>query len=153
MISPPAAGGLGRVIGLALGPAVALGLARFAYALLLPAMRSDLGWSYAQAGLLNTANAVGYLAGAVGGARLTRRLGTRRAFTAGLAVTTLAIAASAASGNLVVLSLLRAVGGASGAVVFIAGAALTAQLAADGDTGRNPALVLGIYFAGAGAGI
>src|SRR5207248_3897707 len=62
-------------------------------------------------------------------------------------------AASAASGNLIVLSLLRAVGGASGAVVFIAGAALTAQLAADGDTGRNPALVLGIYFAGAGAGI
>jgi hypothetical protein len=32
------------VIGLAMGPAVALGLARFAYALLLPAMRVDPGW-------------------------------------------------------------------------------------------------------------
>ena len=30
---------------LALGAAVSLGLARFSYALLLPPMRSDLGWS------------------------------------------------------------------------------------------------------------
>src|SRR5690349_1998446 len=37
---------LGIVIGLAMGPAVGLGLGRFAYALLLPAMRLDLGWSY-----------------------------------------------------------------------------------------------------------
>jgi hypothetical protein len=34
---------LGIVAGLAMGPAVALGLGRSAYALLLPAMRSDLG--------------------------------------------------------------------------------------------------------------
>ena len=47
-----------------MGPAVALGLARFAYALLLPAMRADLSWSFADAGAMNTANAVGYLAGA-----------------------------------------------------------------------------------------
>ena len=31
---------------LALGAAVSLGLARFSYALLLPPMRADLGWSY-----------------------------------------------------------------------------------------------------------
>jgi Uncharacterised MFS-type transporter YbfB len=43
------------VAGLAMAPAVALGLARFAYALLLPAMRADLGWSYANAGAMNTA--------------------------------------------------------------------------------------------------
>jgi len=41
-------------LGLALGPAVAL--ARFAYGLLLPSMRSDLSWSFAQAGAMNTAN-------------------------------------------------------------------------------------------------
>ncbi|MGH9054723.1 MAG: YbfB/YjiJ family MFS transporter [Acidimicrobiales bacterium] len=58
---------LARAAGLALGPAVALGLARFAYALLLPAMRTDLHWSYTQAGALNTANALGYFAGAIGG--------------------------------------------------------------------------------------
>ncbi|NQW93496.1 MAG: MFS transporter, partial [Polaromonas sp.] len=31
---------------LSLGAAVSLGIARFAYGLLLPTMRSDLGWSY-----------------------------------------------------------------------------------------------------------
>ena len=53
------------VIGLAMGPTVALGLARFAYALLLPPMRAELGWNYAAAGALNTSNAAGYLAGAL----------------------------------------------------------------------------------------
>lgn len=50
---------------LALGTASALGLARFAYGLLVPAMRNDLGWSLAQAGAVTTANGLGYLAGAV----------------------------------------------------------------------------------------
>ena len=50
---------------LALGTAVSLGLARFSYALFLPPMRADLGWSYVTAGAMNTANAVGYLAGAL----------------------------------------------------------------------------------------
>ena len=49
------------VLGLALGPAAALGFGRFAYALLLPSMRADLGWTYAEAGALNAANALGYL--------------------------------------------------------------------------------------------
>ena len=50
---------------LALGAAVSLGLARFAYALMLPPMRADLGWSYFTAGGMNTLNAAGYLAGAL----------------------------------------------------------------------------------------
>ena len=50
---------------LALGSAVSLGLARFSYALLLPPMRADLGWSYFVAGAMNTVNAAGYLAGAL----------------------------------------------------------------------------------------
>ena len=51
------------VAGLAAAPTIALGFTRFAYALLLPAMRADLGWSFATAGLMNTVNAGGYLAG------------------------------------------------------------------------------------------
>jgi len=66
---PAASPGLARPLliaaGLALGPMVALGLARFAYSLLLPAMRSDLQWTLTQAGAMNTANAVGYLVGAI----------------------------------------------------------------------------------------
>ncbi|MGW9027614.1 helix-turn-helix domain-containing protein [Streptomyces sp. NPDC055722] len=38
-------------LGLAAGPVVALGFTCFAYALLLPSMRTALGWSYAAAGV------------------------------------------------------------------------------------------------------
>jgi len=47
------------VAALSLGPAVSNSFARFAYALMLPAMRADLGLNYSQAGALNTANAIG----------------------------------------------------------------------------------------------
>ena len=45
IIEPPFRRDLLIVIGLAASPLVALGCSRFAYALLLPAMRSDLGLS------------------------------------------------------------------------------------------------------------
>ena len=48
------------VAALSLGPAVSNSFARFAYALMLPAMRADLGLNYSQAGSLNTANAIGH---------------------------------------------------------------------------------------------
>eukprot|EP01036_Dinobryon_divergens_P038608 gene38608-50705_t len=51
-------------LALSLGAAVSLGITRFAYGLLLPPMREDLGWSYTLAGAMNTANAMGYLLGA-----------------------------------------------------------------------------------------
>lgn len=153
--SGPVGGQPGTVavaLGLALGPAVAIGFARFAYGLLLPAMRADLGWSFATAGAMNTANAIGYLAGAIVAAPLARRLGARRLFLAGIAVTSLALLATAASGNLPLLIVLRLLAGISGAAVFIAGAGLTAQLGVGARPGRA-ALLLGIYFAGGGSGI
>ena len=61
---------------LALASAVSLGLARFSYALLLPAMRADLGWSYFTAGAMNTCNAAGYLLGALLAPRALARLAT-----------------------------------------------------------------------------
>src|SRR5690242_19123766 len=73
---------LGVIAGLAMGLAVGLGLGRFAYALLLPAMRVDLEWSYAQAGAVNTANAAGYLIGALLAAPVASRIGDKRAFLA-----------------------------------------------------------------------
>lgn len=41
------------------------GFARFAYGLLLPAMQFEIGWNYAQAGWLKTANALGYVVGEI----------------------------------------------------------------------------------------
>jgi len=64
----------------------ALGLARFGYSMVLPAMQGDLGLTNAQAGLLATANLAGYLVlSAIGGA-LAARYGARLVTTAGLAL-------------------------------------------------------------------
>lgn len=139
-------------LGLAAGPAIALGLARFAYALLLPAMRASLHWSFVTAALMNTANAAGYLLGALTAAWAARAVGARRAFLGGLVVVVASLLISAASGDLGVLLGLRAVAGAAGAVSFIVGAALTAQLGAH-ERPQRSALLLGVYFGGGGLGI
>lgn len=140
------------VFGLAMGPVVALGLARFAYALLLPAMRADLGWSFADAGSMNTANAAGYLAGALIAAPIGRRLGDKVAFRLGLLLTAVAIGASGLTANFTALLVLRLIAGLTGAIAFVAGAGLTSAAAAGGSRSRAPTL-LGVYFAGAGIGI
>lgn len=139
-------------VGLALGPAVALGLARFAYGLLLPAMRADLSWSFAQAGTMNTANAVGYLLGAIVATPVARRAGAREAFFGSLAITAAALLASAVSGVFAVLLALRLVAGVAGAVTFIVGATLVAGVAGEGSL-RRTAMVLGVYVAGGGLGV
>lgn len=149
---PTARGDLGTVAGLALGPVVGLGFARFAYALLLPPMRTDLGWSFTTAGVMNTVNAVGYLVGAVVATALARAIGSRRAFTAGIVVTAVALLLSATSGNLALLLVLRLVAGVAGAVSFVVGGGLAASASRRHGPGRA-ALLLGVYFCGGGAGI
>ena len=80
--------------GLALGVTVTNGFARFAYGLILPAMQSDLGWNYAQAGWLNTANALGYIAGAVLTMLIIGRYSATSLFSFGLITTNLALLAT-----------------------------------------------------------
>ncbi|MGH3629338.1 MAG: YbfB/YjiJ family MFS transporter [Sciscionella sp.] len=138
-------------LGLALGPAVALGLARFAYSLLLPAMRTDLGWSFGQAGTMNTANALGYLAGAMFAAPLAGRLGTRRSFAAGMALDATALLGAGFTASFGLQLVLRLAAGIGSAATFIGGAGLVATLGR-----RAPAragTLLSVYTAGAGAGI
>ena len=137
---------------LALGPAVSLGLARFAYALLLPPMRDAMHWSLATAGAMNSANALGYLVGAITSAPLARRYGSRRMFVTSFAVTAVSLLVTAGSANVGILLGLRSLAGVSGAVCFITGAGLVAQLGSKG-TAHRAALLLSIYFAGGGAGI
>ncbi|PYE25436.1 putative MFS family arabinose efflux permease [Paraburkholderia silvatlantica] len=140
------------VVGLAMGPAVALGLARFAYALLLPAMRADLGWSFANAGAMNTVNAAGYLVGALLAAPSGKRFGDKRVFAISLLLTVLTVGASGLTSDFVILLVLRLAAGFTGALAFVIGAGLTSAAAAGGSRNRAPTL-LGIYFAGAGIGI
>ena len=140
------------VVGLAMGPAVAIGLARFAYALLLPPMRADLGWSFAQAGAMNTANAGGYLIGALAAAPLGGRMGDKTIFAVGLVLTALTVGASGLTADFTVLSVLRVAAGFTGALAFVCGAGLTSAAAMGGSRNRAPTL-LGVYFAGAGMGV
>jgi predicted MFS family arabinose efflux permease len=140
------------VVGLAMGPAVALGLGRFAYALLLPPMRADLGWSFAQAGAMNTANAAGYLLGALVAAPVGRRIGDKRVFAISLVLTAIAVGASGLTADYIALLALRVAAGFTGALAFVCGAGLTSAAAMGGSKHRAPTL-LGVYFAGAGMGI
>jgi predicted MFS family arabinose efflux permease len=134
---------------LALGTASALGLARFAYGLILPAMRSELGWNLAQAGALTTANALGYLFGALIATPVARRLGVTVTFRLGMALTAVTLAATAATGDYPVLLLARAAAGLSGALVFITGGVIASHAAAS----TRSAAPLTIYYSGAGLGI
>jgi predicted MFS family arabinose efflux permease len=131
-------------IGLAMAPVIALGFSRFAYALLLPPMKSDLGWSYTQAGSINTANALGYIAGAITAAWAARALTSGRAFVASLSLATLILLATGLTSSFEVLLTIRTLGGYATAVAFVIGSALAARL--------SPSL-LPVYFAGPGVGI
>lgn len=99
------------VLALAAGPLIALGLARFAYALLLPPMREELHWTYSQAGALNTSNAAGYLVGALVAASLAGRIQTRRAFVLRCVVATLSLLVTPLTTFYPLLLLIRFVAG------------------------------------------
>ncbi|MFE0802725.1 YbfB/YjiJ family MFS transporter [Streptomyces sp. NPDC058812] len=99
---------MATAVRLALGTASALGLARFAYGLLVPALQGDLGWTLADAGALSTANGLGYVVGAVLTAALVRRWGAASVFRWGMAATAVTLAGTAASNAFLVLVAMRA---------------------------------------------
>jgi len=136
---------------LSLGSAIALGFARFAYALLLPSMKLDLGWTFAQAGAMNTANALGYLLGALMFPRLARRWTAGALFIGGCAITALLMAGSGLIADTDSLLTLRVITGASSAAIFIGGGVLAARLASARP--RDAGLILGLYYGGTGWGI
>jgi predicted MFS family arabinose efflux permease len=139
-------------LGLAAGPVVALGFTRFAYALVLPAMRDQLGWSYAAAGGMNTANALGYIIGAATAAWWARRFGARAAFVWSMVISAVALLASGVTGELAALGIFRFAGGFSTAVTFVLGSALASRVPTGGRRARSAALVA-IYMAGVGVGV
>ena len=147
-------------VALSLAAAVSLGLARFSYALLLPPMRADLGWSYTTAGAMNTVNAAGYLVGALLTPGWLRRFGARQALLAGGFGSAVLLAAHGAVDSDGALYLLRALTGVTSAATFVSGGLLAAQLGAGATPAGAPrgrrlsaGLVLGIYYGGTGVGI
>jgi predicted MFS family arabinose efflux permease len=151
----PAQPTLRLAFALSMGAAVSLGITRFAYALLLPPMRADLGWSYALAGGMNTANAVGYLAGALVTPALMRRFGVTRLLIVGAVLASVFMAGSGFVTDAPALLLQRLLAGVASAWVFVAGGLLAARLG-DADARGGAArggLLLGIYYGGTGFGI
>ncbi|TCP54906.1 cyanate permease [Tamaricihabitans halophyticus] len=115
-------------------------------------MRAALDWSFAIAGAMNAANALGYLVGALLAARLATRFGARNVFLFGLAGTAITVLLSAATASTPLLLVLRLLSGIAGAATFVLGGALVAKLG-EGLTGRRAGLLLGCYFGGSGIGI
>ena len=138
--------------GLALGVTATNGLARFAYGLLLPAMQSEMGWTYAQAGWLNTANALGYLVGAIITMLMIRRITPTHLFAFGLITTTLALLATGLNTALWWQTLWRILAGLFGAMSFSTAGALAAGLFQD-DKRRNALAIAILFGTGGGFGI
>jgi predicted MFS family arabinose efflux permease len=133
-----------RALALSGGAAVAVGFARFGYALILPAMRSDLALDYTAAGGLNTANAAGYLAGALLVMALVRSVGDRALFIGGLFLTTVCLLACGFTRDLGWLLGWRALAGLGAAGTFICGGVLAGQLSLR---------AVAVYFSGGGVGM
>ncbi|MCO6417809.1 YbfB/YjiJ family MFS transporter [Siccirubricoccus sp. KC 17139] len=126
-----------------------LGLARFAYVPLFPAMVAA-GWvDGGGAGLLGAANLAGYLAGVLAAPRLAPRLGVRRCLALGMALAALSFAACAANLGLGWFALWRGLSGLGGG--FLMGLAGPAVLAVIPASRRG--MASGIVVAGVGSGI
>lgn len=138
-------------LAISLGAAVSLGLSRFSYALLLPPMRSDLGWSYLLAGAMNTGNAFGYFIGALLTPALMRRFSAQAALIGGAVMTGVFMLLSGFFTDAAVLLLQRVLAGIASASIFISGGVLAARLGAMHT--RRAGFLIGLYYGGTGFGI
>ncbi len=136
---------------LSLGAALSLGITRFAYGLLLPPMRDDLGWTYALAGALNTSNAAGYLLGALLTPVLLRGASPGRVMLWGALAASMLMAISGFFTDSTVWLVQRLAAGAASALVFITGGLLAARLGAAHP--EHAGWLIGLYYGGTGLGI
>jgi MFS family permease len=136
-------------IGGLLAIAAAIGIGRFVYTPIVPPMIEALGLSKAQAGLIASANFLGYLVGALLAAMPTLPGSRRLWLLCALAVSSLTTAAMGLSGTMPSFLVLRFVGGAASAfVLIIASTVVLERLAQAGRSGLSA-----LHFAGVGSGI
>jgi predicted MFS family arabinose efflux permease len=138
-------------LALSLGAAISLGLSRFSYALLLPPMRDDLGWTYLLSGSMNTANALGYFIGALATPVFLRRYRAQTALVGGAVLAGVTMMLSGLVVDATLLILQRVLAGIASSFIFISGGVLAARLSS-----LHPdraGLLIGIYYGGTGFGI
>ncbi len=129
--------------------AAAMGIGRFVYTPILPFMEQALGLSKTEAGIVASANFLGYLLGALGAAA-GRLPGERRLwFLVALGISAVTTAAMGLASAVPVFLVLRFLGGVASAFVLVFGSALVLDRLAQ--AGR-PSLS-SVHFAGVGSGI
>jgi predicted MFS family arabinose efflux permease len=132
-----------------LAMAAALGIGRFVYTPILPVMLDALGWSTADAGVVASANFLGYLAGAVLAGSPAFAAAPRRWLLMALAVSAATTLGTGLLPHIYAIMALRFAGGAASAFVIVC--ASTVVLDRLHAAGR--ANLAAIHFAGVGAGI
>jgi len=129
--------------------AVAIGIGRFVYTPILPYMTAGLGLAKSEAGLIASANFLGYLLGALAAAWRAAPGDPRHWLLGALAVSGLSTGAMALTTSLVPFLLLRFAGGAAGALVMV----LASSLVMDRLAAAGRAAWAAVMYAGVGTGI
>jgi predicted MFS family arabinose efflux permease len=129
--------------------AAAIGIGRFIYTPILPPMAEGLGLSKGEAGLIASANFLGYLVGALVATSPRLRGSPRDWLLGALAVSAATTGAMAWPDDVPALLSLRFVGGVASAYVLVLASALVLErLAAAGRPGLSA-----VHFSGVGTGI
>ena len=141
----PAAAALGGFLALA----AALGIGRFAYTPILPYMVADLDISKSEAGLIASANFLGYLLGALAAAGAAAPGGRRLWLLSALALSALTTGAMALGASMILFLILRFTGGVASALVMVFASALVL----DRLSAMNRPEWAAMLYAGVGGGI
>jgi predicted MFS family arabinose efflux permease len=128
---------------------IGLGLARFAYTPLIPALIAAHWFAPAQAVYLGAANLVGYLAGALTAQFFARRLGVRAALRVFLVLATASLLACAHEGGFAWFLPWRLVSGFAGAGLVVLAAPSVLPLLPE----KHRGLAGGVIFLGVGIGV
>lgn len=142
-----------RALSVAAGGFIALaaaqGIGRFVYTPILPFMAAEIGLTKPEAGLIASANFLGYLLGALAAAGPRLPGGQRGGFIAGLAGSALTTAAMGLVTSVPAFLALRFLGGMASAFVLVFASALVLERLA---AMARPGLTA-VHFAGVGSGI
>lgn len=135
-------------IGGLIAMASAVGIGRFIYTPILPPMVEDLRLSQGQAGLIASANFLGYLAGALAAAGIPMAE-PRRWLLAGLVVSAVTTGMMGWSDSMPAFLLLRLLGGIASAFVLVLASSVVLERLKQARRGELTA----VHFSGVGTGI
>lgn len=127
---------------------VVIGLARLAYGIILPSMRTDLGLSYQQAGILSTVTALCYVCFVLIGGLAATRWGAKSSILLGMFTVVVGFLGLTVAGSFWLIAILMGLLGIGAAFSF---APMVALLAAWFPDKRG--LVIGFMSSGVGIGI